>query len=404
MHRARRSAVWLLSWTLAFPGNTIAAGFAAPPSSRDSLGRAAGQGPVSQLFGQAPDYVGMPGGAVQAGCATNPIVCENALPGADRADWDLPARDAGDPSIQGFTTDISVNQGGTIGFKVDTTAMVYRIDIYRLGYYGGAGARLIDKVEVTNSTPSGQQSCLVDPSSGLVDCGNWLLSASWAVPATAVSGIYLGKLVRPDTGGASHMVFVVRDDIGTSDLLFQTSDTTWQAYNDYGGNSLYKGSPAQRAYKVSYNRPFSTRSDPAGGKQSWLFSAEYPMLRWLEANGYDVSYTTGVDTDRRGQELLEHKVFLSVGHDEVPGQARSGPTSKRRATPAFTWRFSAATRRSGRHGGNRAPTRLAAPTGRWSATRRPTRTRKSIRACRNGQAPGATRGRSIPSSSSRKTR
>ena len=47
-----------------------------------------------------------------------------------------------------------------------------------------------------------------------------------------------------------------------------------------------------------------------------MFNAEYPMVRWLEANGYDVSYTTGVDTDRRGAELLEHKVFLSVGHDE----------------------------------------------------------------------------------------
>ena len=40
------------------------------------------------------------------------------------------------------------------------------------------------------------------------------------------------------------------------------------------------------------------------------------MVRWLERNGYDVSYTTGVDTDRRGSELLEHHVFLSVGHDE----------------------------------------------------------------------------------------
>ena len=40
------------------------------------------------------------------------------------------------------------------------------------------------------------------------------------------------------------------------------------------------------------------------------------MVRFLESNGYDVSYTTGVDTDRRGAELLEHKAFLSVGHDE----------------------------------------------------------------------------------------
>ncbi len=114
------------------------------------------------------------------------------------------------------------------------------------------------------------------------------------------------------------MVFVVRDDDGGSKLLFQTSDTTWQAYNTYGGNSFYNGAPAGRAYKVSYNRPFTTRccEFPDGSTQSWLFDAEYPMVRWLERNGYDVSYSTGVDTDRRGAELLEHKVFLSVGHDE----------------------------------------------------------------------------------------
>ena len=101
---------------------------------------------------------------------------------------------------------------------------------------------------------------------------------------------------------------------GQSDLLFQTSDTTWQAYNSYGGNSLYTGiAGAARAYKVSYNRPFTTRDY---APEDWLFNAEYPMIRWLEANGYNVSYTTGVDTDRRGAELLEHKVFLSVGHDE----------------------------------------------------------------------------------------
>ncbi|MGK7512261.1 N,N-dimethylformamidase beta subunit family domain-containing protein, partial [Salmonella enterica] len=76
--------------------------------------------------------------------------------------------------------------------------------------------------------------------------------------------------------------FVVRDDEGGSDLLFQTSDTTWQAYNRYGGNSLYTGSPAGRAYKVSYNRPFTTRGPTP---EDSPFNSEYPMVRWLERNG-----------------------------------------------------------------------------------------------------------------------
>jgi len=134
------------------------------------------------------------------------------------------------------------------------------------------------------------------------------------VPTTAVSGIYFAKLVRTDgTSGSSHVMFVVRNDASTSDILFQTSDTTWQAYNQYGGNSLYVGSPAGRAYKVSYNRPFTTRGT---GSEDWVFNAEYPMVRFLEANGYDVSYFAGVDTDRRGALIPNHRTFLSVGHDE----------------------------------------------------------------------------------------
>ena len=125
------------------------------------------------------------------------------------------------------------------------------------------------------------------------------------------------------------MVFVVRDDDGASDLLFQTSDTTWQAYNQYGGNSLYVGNPVGRAYKVSYNRPFTTRGT---SPEDWLFNAEYPMVRWLERNGYDVSYATGVDSDRAGAELREHRAFLSVGHDEYwSGTQRANVEAARNA-------------------------------------------------------------------------
>src|SRR4029077_8687847 len=155
-------------------------------------------------------------------------------------------------------------------------------------------------------------------------------------PPTATSGIYFAKLVRedPEDGRASHVVFIVRDDDGESNLLFQTSDTTWQAYNMYGGNSLYFGQPAGRAFKVSYNRPFTTRvaSFPGVSTSGWVFESEYPMVRWLERNGYDVSYTTGVDTRRRGAELLEHRIFMSVAHDEYwSGQQRANVEAARDA-------------------------------------------------------------------------
>ena len=267
------------------------------------------------------------GTAVAAGpCGppvVNPVACENSLPG--NTGWQITG--SGDPSIQGFATTMSLNPGGTVHFKIDTNASAYHLDIYRVGYYAGAGARRVASgIAPSASLPQNQPNCLTDPSTGLVDCGNWHESASWAVPSTAVSGIYFALLTRPDTGGRSQVFFVVKNDASHSAIIYQTSDETWQAYNFYGGNSLYSSdgsAPAGRAYKVSYNRPFVTAEEvntppgitPSG---SWFLWAEYPMVRWMERNGYDVSYTTGgdVDMDTGGALLRNHKIFLSVGHDE----------------------------------------------------------------------------------------
>ena len=251
--------------------------------------------------------------------AQNAIVTENQWPGTPASTWDISG--IGDPSIQGFATDISYNRGEVARFKIKTDANAYGIDIYRLGYYQGDGARRVGTGVVTATLPQVQPADLFDSESGLVDCGNWAESAHWDIPADAVSGIYIARLARGDTQGASHVVFIVRDDSSHSDLVFQTSDATWHAYNSYGGNSLYLGGtsyPSGHATKVSYNRPLNIRE--GGGGTAFvgdgLFNAEYPMVRWLEANGYDVSYTTNVDADRRGALIRRHKAFLSVGHDE----------------------------------------------------------------------------------------
>ncbi|WP_237144079.1 N,N-dimethylformamidase beta subunit family domain-containing protein, partial [Pontibacter pamirensis] len=267
--------------------------------------------------------------------AQNAIVTENAKTGNPASEWQISG--AGDLSIQGFATDISYNKGQTARFKIKTSARAYTIRVYRIGYYQGNGARLQGTASVTATLPQSQPNCLTNSSTGLVDCGNWGESASWAIPNDAVSGIYIAKLTRTDTGGSSHITFIVRDDASTSDLLFQTSDATWQAYNIYGdnsnGKSLYTGSGG-KAVKVSYNRPFLTRNGGGGGgpEEDWLFNAEYPMIRWIEANGYDVSYTTNVDSDRRGNLITNHKVFLSVGHDEYwSGKHRANVTAARNA-------------------------------------------------------------------------
>lgn len=264
-----------------------------------------------------------------APCTTggNAVVCENSKPGTPPSVWDV--RGAGDSSIQGFSTDISVNVGQRIDFKIDTDASAYDINIYRIGYYQGNGARKIASVTPSAALPQTQPQCISDPTTELYDCGNWAVSASWAVPADAVSGVYIAHLVR-DEGRSSHITFVVRDDASRSDVVFQTSDTTWQAYNTYGGSNFYWGGALGRAMKLSYNRPMATRSGIGG--RDFFFSNEYPMVRFMEQNGYDVSYMSGVDTDRRGALLKNHKVFLSVGHDEYwSGAQRANVTAARDA-------------------------------------------------------------------------
>src|SRR5262245_16804653 len=156
--------------------------------------------------------------------AQNEIAVENALTGNPASEWDVSG--AGDSSIQGFATDISAAPGDTVQFKIATPSTNYRIDIYRLGYYGGLGARKVATIASAQITKLNQPACMTEASTGRIDCGNWGVSASWVVPAGSVSGIYIARPVRQDsgnTGKASHIVFIVRDDSGGSDILFQTS-------------------------------------------------------------------------------------------------------------------------------------------------------------------------------------
>lgn len=251
--------------------------------------------------------------------SANPIVNENLNPGVAIATWGVP--DFRDTRINGFATEISVNKGTTVSFKVHSqSGASFTMVIYRLGYYGGNGARQIANLGTV--TGAAQPSGIFDAATGLLDCRNWSVSKTWAVPATAVSGVYIAKVTRTG-GGSNHIVFVVRDDASTSDMILSTTDATWQAYNGYGGNYLYAGTTAGytngRSVKVSYNRPFFPYDAGflTNNRQSdWYMLAEYPLIRFLERNGYNVSYLTNVDMARSGSLLLNHKLFITAGHDE----------------------------------------------------------------------------------------
>ncbi len=237
--------------------------------------------------------------------AANPIQIENAKPGA--TDWVMFSEAQGE--IEGYGSVTSVNQGQSISFFVNTIAPTYNIDIFRLGWYGGRGARrvaaTVTRTGIRQIIPS------PDPVTGLIEC-NWTDPYTITIPNDWVSGAYVAKLttvgMAPEKN--KYILFIVREDSRPANHNFQITVTTSQAYNNWGGKSLYSGSPQAR--KVSFNRPYTDGS----GTGIFLWRWEYAALRFLEREGYDLVYTTNIDTHRRGCLLLKAKSFLSSGHDD----------------------------------------------------------------------------------------
>jgi hypothetical protein len=245
--------------------------------------------------------------------AGSPIAVENQQPGDPS--WNDFTAVLQDDAISGYGSRISVNRGESIDLFVTTTAPSLTIDIYRTGWYSGVGAR---KMTSLGSFPGLHQPIPPpDPVTGMIVC-NWTKTATLNVPSTWTTGVYLAKLTASN-GNKSFIFFVVRNDGGTEDFVFQASVDTYQAYNAWGGTGLYNNLTDGSIYrygaatKVSFDRPFAPGPSNGAGQYFWF---EYPFVRWAESQGFDLTYTTNVDTHTNVNPLANHKGFLSVGHDE----------------------------------------------------------------------------------------
>jgi|CXWL01.1.fsa_nt_gi cellulose synthase/poly-beta-1,6-N-acetylglucosamine synthase-like glycosyltransferase len=271
-------------------------------------------------------------GAVDAGMT--PIQVENRKPGT--TEWAL-THPALHREIEGYASLASVNRGDELKLFVNTNADFYTVRIYRMGWYQGTGAREV--AGPLRRQGQVQPQPTIDPGTGLIEC-RWENPITLTVPLNPsdatdwASGIYLAQLTTEPTGFQSYIMFVVRDDARPSTYLVQSSVTTFQAYNNWGGRSLYTfNSVDGQAAKVSFNRPYAINPVPlaapgvgAGdfltsnsipiGYQASVAGWEYNMVRWLEREGYDVTYATNVDVHANPLLLASHHAFLSVGHDE----------------------------------------------------------------------------------------
>ncbi len=282
---------------------------------RKLLQQAAGAGiagvlaPLAGTAGTAPAKNGL-------------IARENEHPGT--TDWQLtyvrsePFRSKW---LEGYCSQISVRAGETLGIFLNANVPTdVFIDFYRMGYYGGKGGRFMQRLGPVPVKPQ------PDPpvSEHRLRICHWARSTAFTVPENWVSGVYLGKLSCSAHRYESYLIFVLRDD-RKADILFQTSDTTWQAYNKWPDEfSLYDSDapkqPLSSRTKVSYDRPFGKYpqvvEQPLSQGSGEFLLWEYPLCYWLEKHGYDVTYWANTDThaDRSGLDRVS--CFLSVGHDE----------------------------------------------------------------------------------------
>src|SRR5262249_29484190 len=154
-------------------------------------------------------------------------------------------------------------------------------------WYQGLGARLVWK---SADTPASlQPKFSVQKPTNTVRVA-WSKSIDMKVPDDWVPGDYLLKLVSP--AGQSYVPLTVRDDASRASILVVTAVTTWQAYNDYGGYSLYhgpNGAGATRADIVTFDRPYS--KDGAGD----FIANEHGLVALAEQLGLDVTYATDVE-------------------------------------------------------------------------------------------------------------
>jgi len=250
---------------------------------------------------------------------------ENAKPGT--TDWLVmnarvdPTTWYRSPWIEGYCSRTSVRAGETVEFKVSTNPpATFVLDLYRLGYYDGKGGRHVAwlgpfRGSVQRDPPIGEER--------LRECA-WETTAAVVIPADWPSGVYLGKLTREKEKLQSYVVFIVRDD-RACDYLFQCSDTTWSAYNRWPSEwSLYNDATRLWSWvpnvRVSFDRPYGKYCQvvdtPLSLGSGEFLLWEFPIAYWMEAEGYDVSYISNVDTHADPEGLLRARALLSVGHDE----------------------------------------------------------------------------------------
>jgi hypothetical protein len=251
------------------------------------------------------------------------IAAENAQQGT-RA-WRLPgpAPDVGGlrrGNVAGYVSAQAVAPGQRERIYVSAPgAGVVRIGVFRIGWYRGAGGRevLVSKHLRARTQPP----CTHRNATGLTEC-RWHPTLSFTIPPALPSGVYVATLSART--GESDCLFVVRSS-APQPLLAQLPTSTYEAYNAWGGDSLYPGGARRvtvtgttQGVEVSNDRPY----DSATGAGQF-FTRDVAMVWFLERYGYPISYTTSESVDLDPGQLSGHRAVIDFGHSEYWSQRQA---------------------------------------------------------------------------------
>lgn len=214
--------------------------------------------------------------------------------------------------IEGYATAADVPQGGTLELHVSTEALTYDVLI----------EDALDPTAILAQYDDLPGHHYPVPDSAFAWGCDWPVSLAVPVPPTWPSGVYYARLLASDIQGqalavtdTSFVPFVVNEDEpgSTSSILFQLSNATYNAYNNWGGKSLYpqNSTDNRRSYFVSFARPYA--QERGKGEFPWW---ERPLAAWFRAEGIPVEYCTNVALHRNPSLTAPYQLFLSVGHDE----------------------------------------------------------------------------------------
>jgi hypothetical protein len=246
------------------------------------------------------------------GLETSWVIAENKLPGT--TGWQI-SHQSKTGSIAGFSNVPYAAVGDRVVLYVDTTARRFHVMAYRMGYYGGTGGRLMWRSpEVPGRV---QPACPVSKGINMVSCDNWKPSLSFKVPPSFLPGDYL---LRLDGSGneQSYVLLVIWSASSHSAYVIKNDLYTEEAWNTYGGYDFYQGlgtcaesyPPCNRARVVSLDRPMD------GNGANDFLANEYPLVRYAEEHGLDVTYADDLTLEQHPSWLLQHRALLSLGHDE----------------------------------------------------------------------------------------